>query len=170
MLMIRPEIRDWLSRWSEVLVAGLVCLAGLWIGLWGGWFLAAVGLALALIGAVLMLGAWRRMPFQRPVAAPGVVEVDEGAIRFYGAVALGGEIPLRDLTEIRLMRLKGRAHWRLRSSAGEALLIPVDAAGAERLADAFTSLPGLDMGAISAALAHVDHQLDAVRTVWRRPG
>jgi hypothetical protein len=168
--MIRPEIRDWISRWSEVLIAGLVTLAGLWIALRGGWFLAAVGLALAGIGATLMLGARRRIPFLRPVAAPGVVEIDEGAIRFYGAVALGGEIPLRDLTEIRLMRLKGHAHWRLRSSTGEALLIPVDAAGAERLADAFTSLPGLDMGSISTALAQVDHQLDAVRTVWRRPG
>lgn len=168
--MIRPELRAALARWSEPLLAGAVTLAGLWLALRGGWFFAAIGLLVMLVGGALLIGAWRRLPFRRRVGAPGLVELDEGAIRFYGADALGGEIALRDLVEIRLLRLKGRAFWRLRSAGGEALLIPVDAAGSESLADAFTTLPGMDLGAVSAALAHVADQADAVRTVWLRRG
>jgi len=166
--MIRPEIRDWLKRWSETLVAGGVLVFGLWLATWGGWFFAAIGLLVALVGVSLSIGAWRRMPFRRQIDAPGVVEVEEGAIRYFGAAALGGEIALRDLTEIRLLRLQGRGHWRLRNQQGEALLIPIDAAGAASLADAFTSLPGLKMGAVSNALAHVAEQRDAVSVLWRR--
>lgn len=168
--MIRPDLRAWLARWSEALVAGALAPAGLWLMLRGGWFFGLLGALVALVGAALLIGALRRLPFRRRIGAPGVVEIDEGAIRYYGAAALGGEIALRDLTEIRLLRLKGRGHWRLRNAGGEALLIPVDAAGAAMLADAFTALPGLDMGVVSGALAHLADQSDAVRTVWRRPG
>lgn len=167
--MIRPELRRWLSLHAEALAALAVVLAGLWLVLRGGWFFAILGAAVLLVGAALLIGAWRRLPFRRRIDAPGMVEIDEGAVRYYGAAVLGGEMALRDLTEIRLLRLRGHGHWRLRNLRGEALLIPVDAAGAEAMADAFTTLPGLDMGAVSAALAHVADQPDAVRTVWRRP-
>lgn len=168
--MIRPDLRAWAARRSEAIVATLILLGGLWLALRGGWFFRAVGVLVLLVGLSLLIGAIRRLPFRRGIAAPGVVEVDEGAVRYYGAAVLGGEIALRDLVEIRLLRLKGQGHWRLRSATGEALLVPVDAAGSDALAHAFTALPGLDMGAVSAALAHVVDQHDAVRTVWRRPG
>lgn len=167
--MIRPGLRVWAARRSEVLVAAAILLAGLWLALRGGWFFAALGGLVLLVGASLLIGAVRRLPFRRRIEAPGLVEVDEGAIRYYGAAVLGGEIALRDLVEIRLLRLKGRGHWRLRSATGEALLVPVDAAGAEALAHAFTALPGLDMGMVSTALDRLPGQADAVRTVWRRP-
>lgn len=168
--MIRPELRAWAARRSEAILAVIILAAGLWLALRGGWFFAALGALVVLVGLSLLIGAVRRLPFRRQIAAPGLVEVDEGAVRYYGAAVLGGEIALRDLVEIRLLRLKGRGHWRLRSASGEALLVPVDAAGSDALAHAFTALPGLDMGAVSAALAHVADQSDAVRTVWRRPG
>lgn len=168
--MIRPELRALLSRWSEALVAGAIAVIGIWLALRGGWFFWTIGGLVLLVGVALLIGAWRRLPFRRQVDAPGVVELVEGAVRYYGARTLGGEIALRDLTEIRLLRLRGHGHWRLRSAGGEALLIPVDAAGAETLAYAFTALPGMDMGAVSEALAHVSDQSEAMRTVWRRPG
>ena len=168
--MIRPELRAWAARRSEAILAVIILAAGLWLALRGGWFFAALGALVVLVGLSLLIGAVRRLPFRRQIAAPGLVEVDEGAVRYYGAAVLGGEIALRDLVEIRLLRLKGRGHWRLRSASGEALLVPVDAAGSDALAHAFTALPGLNMGAVSAALAHVADQSDAVRTVWRRPG
>lgn len=169
-MVTRPELRAHAARWSEVLIAAAILLAGLWLALRGGWFFAALGGLVLLVGLSLMIGAVRRLPFRRRIGAPGLVEVDEGAIRYYGAAVLGGEIALRDLVEIRLVQLKGQGHWRLRNTAGEALLVPVDAAGSESLAHAFTALPGLDMGAVSTALAHVADQPEAVRTVWRRAG
>ncbi|WP_265499115.1 hypothetical protein [Paracoccus beibuensis] len=167
--MIRPELRALLRDRSELLIFGGLTLLGLWLTFLGGWFFALVGAGVVLVGASLTVGALRHAPFRRPVAAPGVVELVEGAVRYYGATEPGGEVALRDLTEIRLLRLRGRACWRLRSQDGQALLIPVDAAGAAVLADAFETLPGLDLGMLSKALSHVAAQPEAMRTVWRRP-
>lgn len=167
--VIRRKLKASLYRWREAIAALLVMLIGLWVLSWGGWFYALLGALAALIGVALLLGAWRRLPFLRDIAAPGYVQLDEGAIRYYGARILGGEIALRDLTQIKLMPLQGRAHWRLKSRTGEALLVPVDAAGAEVLADAFAALPGLDMAALSAALSRAGEDGFAARTLWRRP-
>ena len=91
----------------------------------------------------------------------------EGEIRYYGARAIGGTAALRDLTEIRLLRLNGHDYWRLKTRGGEALLVPVEAKGADRLADAFTALPGLDLGRVSAALAQKGGP--SLRIVWTAP-
>ena len=163
--MIRPELHARAARWSESLVAAAILLGGLWLAFRGGWFFAALGGLVLLVGLALLIGAIRRLPFRRKIAAPGVVEVDEGAIRYYGAAALGGEIALRDLSEIRLLRLNGRAHWRLKSLDGQALLVPVDARGADGLASAFAALPGVDMGRISAALKADG---PTMQTLWTR--
>ncbi|MFD1794576.1 hypothetical protein FQV27_07195 [Paracoccus aurantiacus] len=165
--LIRPELARWLAPRREFIASALgIALSG-WIASRGGWFFALIGFACFAICAVWMLGSWRRLAFLHDIAAPGVVEVDEGAIRYYAARALGGTVALRDLAEIRLLRLNGRDHWRLRTRAGEALLIPVEAKGAEQLADAFTALPGLDLGRVSAALAQKGGP--SLRVVWQAP-
>lgn len=168
-MVIRSETRDWIARHGEALIAAAILLAGLWLALRGGWFFGILGGLAALVGVSLLIGALRRLPFRRAIAAPGMVEVDEGAIRFYGASTLGGEIALRDLVEIRLLLVLGQPHWRLRNRHGEALLVPVDAAGAEALVHAFTALEGLDMGALSHALQQLSAGKATMRTVWRMP-
>ena len=116
--------------------------------------------------ALWALDARRRMRFAHDALGPGMVELDEGAIRYLSPNRLlGGEISLRELAEIRLMRLNDRRHWRLKSSDGQALLIPLDAAGAEYLASAFAALPGIDMGRVSGALAP---DAPTIQTVWTR--
>lgn len=167
--MIRPELRVILRRWAEPLAAAAALLAALWLALRGGWFFAAIGLTLAAVVLVWGVGAIRRLRFAREIAAPGFVELDEGAIRYLGARMLGGEIALRDLSEIRLLRLNGAPFWRLKTLDGQALLVPLEAAGAERMADAFAVLPGLDMGTVAHALAQVDRDGPAVVPLWRRP-
>ena len=164
--MIRPELIAHFRPWREVGAAALTGAFGIWVFAQGGLFFQPLGGAILAFAALWGLGAWRRRRFAAPVGAPGFVEVEEGAIRYYGARALGGEVALRDLAQIRLIRLDGHAHWRLKTQAGEALLIPVEAAGAAALADAFAALPGFDLGTASAALA----ANDAFRTVWQRPG
>ncbi|MFV0303162.1 MAG: hypothetical protein ACK5IP_20220 [Paracoccus sp. (in: a-proteobacteria)] len=164
--MIRPELKRLLRRWSEPLAAITAALLGLWLLTLGGWFFGLIGLGLGFVALAWLLAALRRLPFRRDIGGPGMVEIDEGAIRYYGARLLGGEIALRDLNEIRLLPLQGRPHWRLKSSDAQALLIPLDAAGAAALADAFAALPGIRMGEISAALSHPDA---TIRTLWVRP-
>ncbi|MFV0410729.1 MAG: hypothetical protein ACK5LJ_13860 [Paracoccus sp. (in: a-proteobacteria)] len=166
--LIRPELRDWLHHHRELLAAIGCMLISLWVMIWGGWFYAALGLAAAGASLLWVRGSWRRRAFHRKIAAPGVLEVVEGEIRYFAARALGGSIALRDLVEIRLLRLDGHDHWRLKSRTGEALLVPVEARGAQLLADAFTALPGFDFGQASAALAQKDGP--SLRILWQRAG
>lgn len=183
--MIRHDLAARLRPWREVIFAGLTAVFGIWLFFRGGWFFQPLGVGVVTLAAVWALAARRQMRFQRQIAAPGLVEVVEGAIRLYAvpvaadpamaitddaarptaSVAFGGEIALRDLCEIRMLRLSGRQHWRLKAADGQALLIPVDAAGAGALANAFASLPGLDMGRLSAALAPNGPPM---QTVWSR--
>ena len=165
MPVIRPELAERLRPWRELAAAVLVAVSGAWVFTWGGLVFQPIGIAVFAVAAVWGIDARRRMRFRREVAAPGVVELIEGAIRYYGAQTLGGEIALRDLVEVRLLRLNGHAHWRLRSSDGQALLIPVEAAGAARLADAFSALPGFDLAQAANAL---DAKGETFRIVWRR--
>lgn len=176
MALIRAGALATLSRWREVGFGGAVTLAGLWVATRGGPILLAAGLVLAALGAGLALTALRRLRFSQDIAAPGLVEVIEGEVRYFGPT-FGGAVSLDDLTEIRLLTLRGRRMWRLKQSDGQTLLIPIDAAGAEALYDGFSSLPGLDMGALLAALSPAPSGpgLIAVETpemalIWHRKG
>ncbi|WP_423208807.1 hypothetical protein [Paracoccus yeei] len=160
--MIRPELRPYRETVAALVATGL----GLWVFSRGGWVFWPLGALIAGASALWALDAWRRLRFRSRATAPGVVELDEGAIRYLSPdCLLGGEIALRDLSEIRLLRLNGRAHWRLKSLDGQALLVPVDARGAEGLASAFAALPGVDMGRISAALKADG---PTMQTLWTR--
>tara|TARA_R110002096_G_scaffold47539_66_gene126964 strand:+ start:3965 stop:4543 length:579 start_codon:yes stop_codon:yes gene_type:complete len=152
MSFIRPEARATLWRLREIFVAAAVALAGLWLALLGGLFLLAVGgLVIALAAGVALLGL-RRLRFAQIGVAPGVVEVDEGQISYLGP-AFGGSISVPELVELRLLTAGGRRMWRLKQADGQALLIPVEAVGADRLFDAFSALPGLDTQDLVKALA-----------------
>ena len=165
--MIRPELAARLRPWAETGAALAATVFGLWVFSLGGWILWPLGALIVGIGALWALDSRRRMRFRHDALGPGMVELDEGAIRYLSPNRLlGGEISLRELAEIRLMRLNGRRHWRLKSADAQALLIPVDAAGAEYLASAFAALPSIDMGRVSAALAP---DAPTIQTVWTRP-
>jgi hypothetical protein len=150
--MIRPEALAFLAHWREVILGGLLAAFGLWVLSRGGLVLGPIGLGLAALGLAIALTGWRRLRFAQSVAAPGVVEVVEGQLSYFGP-SFGGVVSLADLTELRLVTLRGRKLWRMKQSDGQALLIPVDAAGADTLYDAFAGLPGFDMPALLALLA-----------------
>ena len=174
--MIREEARAAIWRWREVLVAvGVVGFGGWLVGL-GGFVLVPFGALVALCGAAFGVLAWRRIRFAHGGDAPGVVQVDEGQVGYLGP-AVGGFVSLGDLVELRLIGMRGQRLWRLKQGDGQAILIPVDAAGAEALFDAFCALPGLSSadllaalepppGAGSRALAAGGEN----RVVWRRTG
>lgn len=149
--MIRPAARAFLARWQEAGFGAAVLAGGVWIAAQGGWVLLPAGGGIAALGGGLMLLALRRLRFAAAPATPGVVEVDEQQVGYLGPAG-GGFVSLRELVELRLIARGGRRFWRLKQADGQALLIPVDAAGADRLFDAFSALPGLDSGALVAAL------------------
>ena len=175
MTPLRPEVAALLTRWREVIAAGVVGFGGLWVAWLGGYLLVPVGAAVVALALTWGFLGFRRMRFAQGVAAPGWVEVDEGQVGYLGP-AFGGYVALPDLVEIRLLTMRGRRLWRLKQADGQVLLIPVDAAGAERLFDAFASLPGLGSAALLSALsgARTGQTLPApdatTRVVWRRAG
>ncbi len=149
--MIRPELVAALTKAREVIAALGLALVGIWIGTRGGYFLLGVGGAVIAFAAAFGLIALRRLRFAQGNAAPGIVEVDEAEIRFLGP-RTGGAVSLADLAELRLITMRGRRAWRLKQTDGQALLIPVDASGADRLFDAFSALPGMNTQSLVAAL------------------
>jgi hypothetical protein len=152
MSFIRPEARAALWRLREVIAAGGLAVSGLWLIALGGYLLIAIGGGMVVLSIALGLLGLRRLRFAQSGAAPGVVEVDEGQISYFGP-AFGGAVSVPELTELRLITAGGRRLWRLRQKDGQALLIPVEALGAERLFDAFASLPGLDTQSLVEALS-----------------
>lgn len=165
--MIRNSLRRQLTDWAEVISAAAALAGAVWVFRLGGWLFWPIGALSGFAALVWLLTALNRRRLARPVAAPGVIELDEGRLRYFGARVLGGEIALADLSEVRLMRLSGRLYWRLKSG-GEALLIPVEASGAAALTDALGALPGLDLGQLAHALRRAENG-HAVQTVWTRP-
>ncbi len=177
MSLIRPEARAALWRLREVFAALGLGVVGARLAASGGLVLTPLGVAIVVLAAGFGLLAWRRLRFAQAGVAPGVVELDEGQISYFGP-SFGGAVALRELVELRLMVLQGRRLWRLRQQDGQVLLIPVEAAGAEALFDAFASLPGMDSGVLVDAVApraHTDTQGRGLvttsdsRVIWQHP-
>lgn len=164
MSFLRPEALSFLSRWAEAGVALATVGLGLWLMRLGGYFLSPLGASVILLAVGWLMIALRRLRFARPGAAPGVVEVDEGQIGFLGPT-FGGYVALRELVEIRMIRLNGAAHWRLRQADGQVLLVPHAATGVEALYDALAALPAIDMARVSSAGSRMDGEI----LVWERP-
>ena len=172
--MIRPEFIALIRRFSEVLCAIAALGFGLWLILLGGYLLTPVGTAIAAFGVAWGILALRRLRFVQTIDSPGVVEVDEGQIGYLGPQS-GGYVAIPELVELRLLSLRGRRVWRLKQADGQALLIPVDASGADKLFDAFASLPGMNTLALVAALeakpstgsSHLALAAET-KTIWHR--
>lgn len=168
--MIRAEAWDKLSRLREFFVAAGVAAFGLWLCLLGGLLFLPLGITALALAAGLTLIALRRRRFAQGAAGPGIVELDEAQVGWLGPEG-GGFLSLRELAELRLLSRGSRRFWRLKQGDGQALLIPVDAQGADRLFDVFTALPGMDSEALVTALdAVLLAEGDTLGPViWRHP-
>lgn len=139
---LRPEVAVLLKRWREVLGVIAVLALGLWIAASPGPVVRGFGYVLAALAGLALIPAIRRARFAGGGTGPGVVQVVEGRVLYMGPVT-GGAMSIAELTSLALHRNQaGEAVWVLRD-AGGMLAIPVDAAGADTLFDAFTTLPGL---------------------------
>tara|TARA_B110000977_G_C10873589_1_gene414629 strand:- start:124 stop:648 length:525 start_codon:yes stop_codon:yes gene_type:complete len=141
-MFFRPEAKAVLWRWREVLVGVGLALFGLWWIIGPGLLLALPGWAFVLGGIALGLVGAQRGRFRGAGDGLGAVQVDEGQIAYFGPLT-GGVVALAALERLSLDRTASPAHWRLDAPEQAPVMIPVNAAGADALFDAFSKLPGL---------------------------
>lgn len=162
--MIRPEAKAQILRWREVLIGGGALLVGIWWLMQPGFLLKFPGVALLIAGAALIWIGVQRARFRSGGAGPGAVQVDEGQVIYYGPLT-GGAVDLRELGSITLDPTLHPTHWRLNQPGHAALLVPVNADGADALFDAFATLPGLRMAQLLQTVR--DPGLHPV-VIWQR--
>lgn len=151
MSFVRPELRATLWRWREAIFSAALGAGALWLMTLGGLLLLVIGALGLAVAAGLGVQAVRRVLFSPAGEGPGIVQVDEARIRYFGPF-YGGAVSLDQLVRIENSKTAdGRGFWHLHHSEGEPLVIPADAAGAEQLFDAFCALPGMDMGRLMRA-------------------
>ncbi len=151
MTFIRPEAAAAIWRLREVLFTVTLGALGLWLLYLGGWVFMPLGGGVLALSATLARHALARLRFQQAVGAPGIVELDEAQLGYLGP-EVGGFISLNEAVELRLITMRGRRLWRIKQADGQAMLVPIDAAGGAQLFDAFASLPGMNVTALAAAL------------------
>ncbi len=119
--------------------------------------LLGFGLMVTFTGLALLVSVLQRLAFRVETPGEGLVEIDEGRISYFGPRA-GGSVGLTALLRV---EIASRPHlltdsgfaWILTAEDGSRLVIPLGAAGADRLPDALSPLPGLHLAAGAAALA-----------------
>ncbi|MGB0852042.1 MAG: hypothetical protein ACPGVA_10840 [Pikeienuella sp.] len=162
MSFFRSEAIGQLTRWAEsALYAGLTFGAVSW--LWSPPMSNArifVVLIIAAAGFWLTRAALLSAMAGGPLAAPGVVSIDERRIAYFGPTD-GGVVSINGLSVI---SVDGRGGWQLWPEEGEPpVAIPASAEGADGLIDAFSALPGFQPAVAVAALRG-----GKVTTIWRR--
>lgn len=158
MSFVRPEASDWFMRWREALIGGAIALWGLNVFLTSfGIGRAAGGLAVALGLALVFTGVRRA---RRPAVGdgPGVVEVDERQITWFGPNA-GGAVSVDALTKVEIRTTAADPfdsdfYWVFHHGEGPPLEVPGDAAGADALFDALSPLSDIDYGGVIRAAAN----------------
>ncbi len=164
MSLVRAEARAALWRWREVVAGAAMLGLGLWWGLAGTGLLPWMGAALALAGAALALAGVQRARFRPGAGGPGVVQVDEGRIAYFGPLT-GGTVALSELGAVALDPTGRPAHWVLSQPGQPDLHVPLNAEGAEALFDTFAALPGFRAERMLRLMRHPGR--DPV-TIWRR--
>jgi hypothetical protein len=162
--VIRPELNVLLKRWAEVLTGLGVALFGLWALQARDSFFQLLAMLVILAGLGIAFIGWRRLRFQRRGTGPGIVQVVEGQISYFGPDE-GGFIALNDLVELHL--IDAAQTWLMVAQDDTRLEIPVAASGSDALFDAFATLPDLRMQALLDALN--DPAPHHARAIWLHP-
>lgn len=166
MSFVRPELLMQARRWREAIIGAVLCLVALW--LWVRGFGVVHWLALPVLGCGLAL-CWvgvQRGRFRGAGDGPGVVQLTEGQIGYFGPLD-GGVVAIDALRAITLDPTGRPVHWVLHHLDGPPLHIPVSAKGADALLDAFTQLPDFRLESVLRRLAQPG---EVPQMIWSRPG
>ncbi|NDW00253.1 hypothetical protein [Salipiger sp. PrR002] len=164
MSFLRPEAKAGLMRWREVLAGlGVLALGAYW-ALFPGGLLMWIGWVVILLAIALIFAGVQRARFRTGTGGPGMVQVIEGRISYFGPLT-GGFADLDSLTALTLDPRARPPHWLLRSEDGTTLAIPLTAEGADQLFDVFARLPGLQT---ERMLQKMQERGSAPVTIWQR--
>ena len=162
---LRPEARASLWRWREVILGLAVICFGLW-WVWGGFgIVRGIGFAIVIAGAALVVAGIQRGRFRQTGAGPGVVQVTERRLSYFGPLT-GGTVDIDDIIRLELdPQAHPAPHWIVTSRGGHRLEIPVNAKGADALFDLFGALPNLQTETMLAVLSRTP---DARVVIWEK--
>ena len=162
---IRPELREFFRRWREVMFAaalGLLGLRRIYIGDGINFWLGVIMIAIAVAWAII---AVQRVRFSQDGTGPGIVQVRERRIGYFGPES-GGIIDIADIARLEIdPATQPSPSWVLIGKDHQNVIVPVNAAGADALFDAFSALPGIDTGKLLHVLSHTP---DAREVIWQR--
>lgn len=169
MSFIRPPVREHFAKWREAYFVAGILILGCWTFLRGyatlNLVLQGIGLILSLVGILLLRTAIQRIRFRRSQKAPGMVDVTEREISYFGPLH-GKTVSLESLNKIELRESEAFASiWVLHHSEGDPMIVPTTAKGSDRLFDAFTSLSGVKMDKLVEALNQVPIHS---QVIWER--
>ncbi|MBL4751820.1 MAG: hypothetical protein JKX71_14795 [Amylibacter sp.] len=169
MSFIRPPVVAHFTKWREAYFVTGILLFGIWLYLRGSaslnLILQGLGLLVSLAGIILLRTTIQRIRFKRGQKAPGMVDVTEREISYFGPMH-GKTISLESLNKIELRESEAYAAiWVLHHSEGDPMIVPTTAKGSDRLFDAFTSLSGVKMDVLVAAINQTPIQ---AKVIWQR--
>lgn len=143
MSFIRPELERSIWRWRETLAGCAVAAVGLYLAVAAFGLTQMLGFSMVVAGAVLMFAGLQRARFRVGAGGPGLVEVDEGQVTYFGPRE-GGSVSIGQLDRVELdPGARPAAAWVLTEPGQPPLAIPTTAEGAEALFDVFASLEGI---------------------------
>lgn len=164
MPFFRPEAKAQIMRWRETLLGSGLVLIGFWWLVGPGQLLTLPSVALMIAGAALIWIGVQRARFRGDGDGPGAVQVDEGQIAYFGPLT-GGAVALREMSRLTLDSRQFPAHWQLEQPGIPPIHIPVNAAGADALFDAFATLPGFRT---ERMLSELQSKSGGTVVIWQR--
>ncbi len=162
---LRPEAKAQLWRFRDVIAGAGVALLGLYWGLTRFGILGWIGWIMVLVGVVWAVGGAQRARFRQGDGGPGVVQIRERRLAYFGPLD-GGVMDVEDLLRLELDPSSHPApSWVLTGQGGQRLAIPVNAANAEALFDVFAALPDIQTNLMLDVLSRTP---DARVIIWQR--
>nr|WP_245216227.1 hypothetical protein [Sagittula salina] len=153
-----------MRRWQEVLAGAGVVGLGLYWAFFSGGLLHWIGWGVAGLGVLWVFAGVQRARFAVGEDGPGVVQVVERRISYFGP-SEGGILDLEALGSLVLDPGSEPPAWVLRAPGHDPLRIPLTAKGADQLFDAFASLPGIRT---EHMLRHMETLAPGPVVIWRR--
>ena len=162
--MIRPEVRASFWRWRELMIGLLVVALGAYWYFTSFGLLKLAGVVTMLFGAMAIFVGQQRGRFRVTGSAPGIVNLVEGQISYFGPKE-GGAIAIADITGVSLVKHEDMQSWRLDQNGHPSLIIPITAQGGELLFDAFAELKDLNL---ENMVHQISQENEHSAVIWRR--